>query len=256
MITAVQLVHRTLGAPAAIKGRGKNAVVLSIAHLPQGHPCHLCGGGANEGAPLQIAKLELTSFTAWSLARASHSPYVCAACLWALKTIDTRTKAVLVATDTACFLSLSKLEDRRRIRDAILDPPPGAFVLSMKHLTRDIKGHKHSLLWAPINYAARPGFWVQFGEQAVYVIPEQMRGALVAILALKEANASSKAIRLGQFTPGTVHRLGKDEFTRCENVVRQIRRRHGGNALFDLLFLMSNERSDIEAESEGQEGIG
>ena len=163
--------------------------------------CWLCGGETGGVGRLRASVLKPT-FTDYAFAKRPASQSVCPACCWALSEPRLRTHSLL-ATEAGL-----EFPDRVRIRDFLVTPPPGRWLLCAA-----VSGQKH--LWikarvneGPVRVAGRDGYWVRFEDVDLHVPPGTLAGLLNLVEPLLALGFGGREILSGQYSLERIRRAG------------------------------------------------
>lgn len=107
-------------------------------------------------------------------------------------------------------------------------------------------GQKHIAFRATRNPKGSKSGWVQFEEQRLYLIPDELRGLLVPVEQLYE-EFSKGEIESGDYAGYRILKFGMDRWLELENQIKAMR----GKPIFSLALFLA-QRSD-DGESGNQE---
>jgi hypothetical protein len=105
-------------------------------------------------------------------------------------------------------------------------------------------GQKHIVFRASRNPAGSKAGWVQFEEQRLYLIPDELRGLLTPVESLYE-EFSKGEIETGDYAGYRILKFGMDRWLELENQIKAMR----GKPIFSLALFLAQRSDDGSQES-------
>lgn len=111
-------------------------------------------------------------------------------------------------------------------------------------------GQKHIVFRASRNQTGSKAGWVQFEEQKLYLIPDELRG-LLGPVELLYAEFSKGEIETGDYAGYRILKFGMDRWLELENQIKAMR----GKPIFSLALFLAQRSDDGEREQESSSGV-
>lgn len=110
-------------------------------------------------------------------------------------------------------------------------------------------GQKHIVFRATRNPAGSKAGWVQFEEQKLYLLPDELRGLLALIEQLYE-EFSKGEIESGNYEGHRILKFGMDRWLELENKIKAMR----GKPIFSLALFLAQRSDDGKSGNQEQGG--
>lgn len=131
------------------------------------------------------------------------------------------------------------------MQGVLLNPPEPPSAIGVA----PVGGQKHTALFARVNHS-RGRFWVQHGEQTVWVAPQVLRRWAQAARRLMEAGAKPGEVVHGNYSPEVRQALA-NEWAETEGVLAEPRQnQHPAFDLFATVFLIRARPADPAGQAE------
>lgn len=239
-LPATHLIWAAAGQPTTTMGT-RNVRPIPLCHRAVPLPCFWCGYAADSGTAIRIDTLSWENFTNWDLARRPDSGWLCGACLFALKD-----RSLRFQNWVASPAGLDRYERRDpAIRRHLLEPPEPPFAIGVCQPGDS----KHMAIRARVNYD-RERYWVQYGDEAVWVWRAALRRWAAALAALVQAGARPAALRAARCR-GRLPPAGSRASDEAMAVLGQASR--SGYSAFDLFLTVFLNGADDDSSQGGTE---
>lgn len=240
---ATHLIWVAAGSPSVQMGR-TNVREVPFQEREEALPCFWCGRVSTVGTPLRVSALSLGSFTNWDLAKRPDSGWLCAACTYCLKEKALMKRSWVASREGLRYHNPNDAE----LAAALLEPPPPPFAIGVR--TRE-QNAKHMAIRARANYN-RDWYWVQYGEESVWVHRPVLARACEAARALKALGAKRGEIMYGRYSRKV--REAGDGWKEHEATLAGVRASDDVLwELFDRVMLGALYRADAGAENDSAE---
>lgn len=138
---------------------------------------------------VSFRQFELARYNNWHLHKERNSRLFCLPCAFVLRTDDFRRKALVVTTEGIHFFQRKSPQDRELLTNLIFyTPPKPPFIICVPSDYR-----KHIVLRTRINYK-QTDFQIQYGEDAVYIHPDDHKRVFEAVKLMYETGTAPKQI--------------------------------------------------------------
>lgn len=219
---ATHLIWAAAGRPGTAMGTRKVRQVPLVRRDPL--PCFWCGYISDLGTAVRVSALAWDHFTNWDLARRPDSGWICAACLYAFKD-----RALRFGHWVASGAGLVRIPRHDpAIRRFLLEPPEPPFAIGLCRPGES----KHTAIRARVNHD-RERFWVQYGEEPVWLHRAALARWAGALAALAAAGAKPGEVRHGRYRRAIRQALA-DRWPETEGALREARQ--SGAGVFALLL--------------------
>lgn len=228
MLTATQLIYQAALASKAVTVPSGKQVNYSPA---QSQPvkdtiCWLCGG-ETDGQGVPVKKTIKPTFTDHPYARGQGSGSICEACAFCLSHREMRNYSI-VATEKK-LLHPSRAE----LKEILLSPPAPPFVVCIA-----VSGQKWVHFKSEVNYDKQQ-FFVNFEEQRLSVIPEELKFYLEIIEALY-LGFTKDEIKTGNYGSHRIRQFGIEKWHALEQQAEKVRR----TPLFGLALFIAQKKEE------------
>jgi hypothetical protein len=195
--------------------------------------CWLCGGDTNGKGLMQHVHIGMT-FTQHNTAKCSDSDCLCNACACVIDSVTfkkmvTDRQLPIKIWSQAGWHSYShyihdsgiyKSPNRKEMRDIILNPPSGRWVLTVNS-----SGKKHTVFRASVASSTKT-FPVQLDETTVWCDADLITACIADFEALSALGFSKDSILSGDYHPAQMLKVGIKRFMPCELKAKEWRDKH------------------------------
>lgn len=190
--------------------------------------CCVCGKHTEKGFKTKDY-VKNARFTNFDLLKNPNSSVICECCAYCMNNADLRRKNFIADSEHIEFLTKNDIEN---VIFSLEEHVKGEFVVC---ITQSFK--KHNSFKATVN-ADTSKFSVQLEDNSFYIDVEKHK-ALYSTLNEMYLWFGKDEILSGDYSYLAIKDFGADNFTRCENEIKQ----HRGSMVFDfLLYILNSER--------------